>query len=69
MGVREVKIKIVKEFGGYRVGQEFDWGDGMARVFLARGLVCRVEDRDEETAAVELRAEKAIQPQGKKRGK
>jgi hypothetical protein len=69
MGVCEVRVKIVKEFGGYKVGQEFDWGDGMARVLLARGLVRQVEERDEETAAMELRAEKAVQPQGKKRHK
>jgi hypothetical protein len=69
MGVCEVRIKIVKEFGGYRVGQQFDWGDGMARVLLARGLVQMVEDRDQETASLESRAERAIAPQGKKRQK
>jgi hypothetical protein len=69
MGVREVRVRIVKAFGGYKVGQEFDWGDGMARVLVARGLVRAVEDRDEETAAVEVRTERAVQPQGKKRHK
>ncbi len=64
-----MRVKIVKEFGGYKVGQEFDWGDGMARVLLARGLVREIEERGEETAAVELRVEKAVQPQGKKRHK
>lgn len=64
-----MKVKILKPFGGYKVGQEFDWGDGMARVLVARGLVRQVEDRDVEAAAVERQAERAVQPQGKKRFK
>lgn len=67
MGVPEVRVKILKPFGGYKVGQEFEWGDGMARVLVARGLVREV--RDIEVAAVDKDAEKAIAPQGKKRFK
>jgi hypothetical protein len=64
-----MRVRVVKPFGGYKAGREFDWGDGMARVLIARGLVERVEDRDQETAAVEVRVERAVQPQGKKRNK
>ncbi len=67
MGVPQLRVRIIRPFGGYKEGQEFEWGDGMARILLSRGLVIRVEDRDEETAAVESRAEKAMYPQGKKR--
>lgn len=62
-----MKVKIVRPFGGYKVGQEFEWGDGMARVFIARGLARQVEDI--EVAAVEDKVERAVQPQGKKRHK
>jgi hypothetical protein len=64
-----MKVRIVKPFGGYKVGSEFEWGDGMARVLVARGLVAQVEDRAVEVAAVERQAERAVQPQGKKRFK
>ena len=67
MGVLEVRVKILKPFGGYKVGQEFEWGDGMARVLVARGLVREV--RDIEVAAVDKDVEKAVAPQGKKRFK
>lgn len=56
-----MKIRIAKAFGGYKVGQTFDWGDGIARIFTARGLVIPVDDeRAVETAAVEERAERAV---------
>lgn len=65
-----MKIRIVKSFNGYRVGQVFDWGDGMARIFIARGMVEAVGTRPVETAAVEERTEKAtVQPQARKRVK
>lgn len=54
-----MKVRVSKAFGGYKVGQEFDWGDGAARIFVARGLVVPVEERVVETAAVEERAERA----------
>jgi hypothetical protein len=34
-----MRIRIAKAFNGYKIGQVFDWGDGMARVMVARGLV------------------------------
>lgn len=61
-----MKIRILKSFNGYKVGQVFDWGDGMARVLIARGLIGPAV----ETAAVEVRAERADAPlQVKRRAK
>lgn len=34
-----MKVRIKKSFAGYRIGQEFEWGDGMARIYLGRGMV------------------------------
>ena len=70
MGVHLVKIRITKSFGGYRVGQIFDWGDGMARIYIARGMAEQVGDKPVETAAVEEKSEKAALPsQARKRVK
>ena len=33
-----MKIRITKAFSGYRIGQEFDWADGMARIYVGRGM-------------------------------
>ena len=64
-----MKIRILKPFAGYRAGQEFDWGDGMVRVLLSRGLIEQVESRI-EAAVVEERAERAeIVQQPRKRVK
>lgn len=69
MGVREVKIRVCKAFNGYKVGQVFDWGDGMARVFIARGVVVPVTDQVER-AAVERPTERAVyQPPIKRKPK
>jgi hypothetical protein len=54
-----MKIRIVKPFAGYRAGQEFDWGDGAARIYIARGLAEQLEDREVEVAAVDDRVERA----------
>jgi hypothetical protein len=45
-----VKIRIAKAFNGYKVGQVFDWGDGMARVMVARGLVVPADEKPVERA-------------------
>jgi hypothetical protein len=45
-----VKIRIAKSFNGYRIGQVFDWGDGMARVMIARGLVVPADEKPVERA-------------------
>lgn len=66
-----MKIRIAKAFNGYKVGQQFDWGDGMARVMVARGLVVPVDDSPQvERAVVEREVERAvIQPQVRRKGK
>ena len=66
-----MKIRIAKAFNGYKVGQQFDWGDGMARVMIARGLVVPVDDQPQvERATVERQVERAvIQPQVRRKGK
>lgn len=57
-----MKIRVLKPFAGYRAGQEFDWGDGAARIYIARGLVEEVDSRAVETATVERRSEQAVMP-------
>jgi len=65
-----MKIRVLKSFNGYRVGQVFDWGDGMARIFIARGMVEPVGENPAETAMLEERTEKAtVQSQARKRVK
>jgi len=62
-----MKIRIAKGFNGYRVGQVFDWGDGMARVMVARGKVVQA-DQPVERAVVDNDVERAvIDPPVKKR--
>lgn len=63
-----MKVVIARPFGGYKVGQEFEWGDGMARVLIARGLVKPAGD-EVEVAAVESRSEKAMQPVSRRKFK
>lgn len=57
-----MRVRIVKPFAGYKEGQEFEWGDGAARIYVARGLVEEVFDRQTETATVERRSEQAVMP-------
>ena len=54
-----MKIRIMQAFQGYKRGQEFDWPDGMARVFVARGLVEEVGGGQPEAASLEADSEKA----------
>lgn len=51
-----MKIRVVKAFQVYKRGQEFDWPDGVARIFVARGFVEEVMD---EAATVEPDVETA----------
>jgi hypothetical protein len=62
-----VKIRIAKGFNGYRVGQVFDWGDGMARVMIARGLVVPVDQPVERAVATENVERAVMAPPVKKR--
>lgn len=59
MGVHSLRIRITKSFNGYKVGQEFDWGDGMCRILIGRGMVEEVREQA-ETADVEQRCERAF---------
>jgi hypothetical protein len=56
-----MKVRVLKTFRGYRKGQVFgNWSDGMARIFISRGMVEEIKDESaEETAMVEERAERA----------
>ena len=57
-----MKIRILKSFAGYRAGQEFEWADGMARIYLGRGMVEEVRADASpvvEEAAVEEKVERA----------
>lgn len=59
-----MKIRVTKNFGGYRVGQVFDWGDGMARIYIGRGMVeaVRGETPAIEEATVSVATERAVSP-------
>jgi len=59
-----MKIEIVRPFGGYRVGQQFEWADGMARILVGRGLVKEVE-----AAAIDVRSETAAMTAQKRKFK
>jgi hypothetical protein len=52
-----MKIRVVRAFQAYKRGQEFDWPDGVARIFVARGFVEPASE--DETAAVEPEVEHA----------
>lgn len=59
-----MKIRVKKNFGVYKEGQEFDWADGMARLLLARGLIERVPDAVKpvvEEAAEQPKVERAVE--------
>jgi hypothetical protein len=66
-----MKIRVLKSFGAYKVGQTFDWGDGIARIYVARGLVAPMVDEQRiESATMEERAERAVlEPKPRKRQK
>lgn len=70
MGVHQVKIRITKGFSGYKPGQVFDWGDGMARIYIARGMVEEVKDEPVERAVRPQPLERAvIDPPIRRKGK
>jgi hypothetical protein len=50
-----MRIRIVRNFANYKAGQEFDWADGMARVFVARGMIEPIIDPEPEV-------EEAVRP-------
>lgn len=68
-----MKIRILKGFSGYRRGQVFDWGDGMARIYIARNMVEEVKPEPEavERAVAEpTGVERAVyKPKGRRKSK
>jgi hypothetical protein len=54
-----MKVRVRKAFDAYKVGQEFDWGDGFARLMIGRGVVEQIVEDRMEAATVETRTEKA----------
>ena len=44
-----LKVRILQAFQTFKIGQVFDWADGMANVFVARGLATPVEERSVES--------------------
>jgi hypothetical protein len=64
-----VKIRVLKSFNGYRVGAVFDWGDGMARVMIARGMIEEVKEDPVERAVAAQDVEQAVTKQPIKRRK
>jgi hypothetical protein len=62
-----MKVRVIRSFGFYKRGQEFEWPDGVARMFVARGMVAEVP-ADIEAAAVEPEVERAdARPRARKR--
>lgn len=66
-----MRIRVLRNFASYKAGQEFDWGDGMARVMIARGLIEQVvdepADEDVEEATDSPDVERAVHHQRRKR--
>lgn len=67
-----MRVRVLKTFRGYKKGQVFNnWADGMARIFIARGVVEELPNERAvervETATVEERAERAEITSRKKR--
>ena len=49
-----MKVRILQGFAGYEPGQVFeDWPDGMCEIFIAKGVIERLEDRAVLDAAEE----------------
>lgn len=62
-----MKVRVVRAFGFYKRGQEFDWPDGVAKIFVARGMVAEVP-AEVEAAVVEPVVERAdARPRQKRR--
>lgn len=67
-----MRVRVLKTFRGYKKGQVFNnWADGMARIFIARGVVEELPNERAvervETATVEERAERAAITSRKKK--
>lgn len=65
-----MKIRVLQGFAGYEPGQVFDdWPDGMCEIFIAKGIIERVEPRTVElnTAEDSSEVERAEMPPRRKR--
>jgi hypothetical protein len=58
-----MRVRITKAFSGYRIGQEFDWADGMARIYVGRGMVEPVVDLSEGEINSQMAEPEAIEEQ------
>lgn len=68
MGGCRMKVRVLKTFRGYKKGQVFNnWSDGMARIFIARGMVEEIRDADLEFAVLEQRTEQAVAAPSRKK--
>ncbi len=61
MGSSRMKIRVIRAYGPYKRGQEFDWQEGgFSRLMLKQGFVERVlEEQEIETASIQQRTRKA----------
>lgn len=49
-----MKIRVLQGFAGYEPGQVFeDWPDGMCEIFIARGVIERVESPRGDSTSLE----------------
>lgn len=48
-----MKVRIKKAFAGYRIGQVFEWADGMARIYVGRGMVEEVVEAPQADDEIE----------------
>jgi hypothetical protein len=55
-----MRVRVLKAFQCYKRGQEFDWPDGMARIFAARGMVEEIKEQRAEAAVIEDDVERAV---------
>jgi hypothetical protein len=64
-----MKVRILQGFASYTPGQVFDdWPDGMSEIFIAKGLIERMQDEVEvEVAEQPAAVERAEVPHKRKR--
>ena len=64
-----MKVRILQGFASYTPGQVFDdWPDGMSEIFIAKGLIERMqEDVEVEVAEQPAAVERAEVPHKRKR--
>lgn len=58
-----MRIRVVRNFGVYKEGQEFDWSDGMARLLVARGMIEPIPEPAKPATQPPVVEEAARQPE------